>query len=159
MTSLELQLIMHYLGDTTSFFYPYNYGHFRNAGTDEESWNAYQWNPPEYSRYIASDPSASAKPTWQQITDSLVSVQLIEIRTHQLSEIRGECRGRICDNYGETSIENEILKRLRNGHTAAQDTERDRLRAKYTTIKSTIEAANYSTLLVFDASVDSLWSA
>ena len=132
-----------------------------NPPLKKTAWDAYQWNPPEYmsNEHPVLDPDASEKPTWQEIIAVIELAQLPIIRKRRLRELRRECQKRISIAYGETVLEDEILKRLRNGHTAEQDTERDRLRAKHTTIKSTIETMNYSTLNSFDPTLDSLWSA
>ena len=98
-------------------------------------------------------------PTWAQILGAYQAYWVENNQPRKLSALRRECKNRICLAYGETEAEDEMLKRLRNGHTAEQDTERERLRAKYTTIKASVTAMNYSTLSSFDPRVDNLWSA
>ena len=51
--------------------------------------------------------------------------------------------------YGEGFFDDEVALRLRNGHTLAQDGERDRLRVRYRAIKQQIEAADYETMKTF----------
>ena len=165
MTSGELQLALNYMIRNSGLKLPYDFlpgmepGEW-NPPLTEDEWNTYQWNPPSLlPMYSEADSTASEKPTWQEIVDAVVLATLISILRVKLQELRQECQNRICLNYGENTLNDEILKRLRNGHTAEQDTERERLRTKYTTIKASIAAMNYSTLNSFDVSLDSLWSA
>ena len=72
-------------------------------------------------------------------------------------ELRAECHRLITAAYGEVSIESEILLRLRSGHTEAQDTERDRLRAVYATLKISIETMTLLQLGAFDPTDYAHW--
>lgn len=76
-----------------------------------------------------------------------------------LIALKAECKKRITAAYGETSFDEEIALRLRNGQSGAQDTERDRLRAKYQTLKTAIQALDQAGRNAYDVSVDSHWSA
>ena len=42
----------------------------QNPGEDEATWNAYHWNPPDYSEFTEPDPSAGSKPTWAELVEA-----------------------------------------------------------------------------------------
>ena len=116
----------------------------------ETTWNAYQWNPPEYLKhlpeYSATDANASSKPTWAQIiyasNNPYPEISIEELRDRRLISLRRSCRGRITRAYGEDNHHDEIELRLGGRHTEAQDTERERLRTRYSIIKAWIESTD-----------------
>ena len=46
-------------------------GVYYNVGSDEATWNAYQWNPPQNGSYDEADPNASPKPSWADLLRAL----------------------------------------------------------------------------------------
>ena len=108
------------------------------------TWRKYRWNPPGVPGYDNEepDPAASAKPTWAMIQAALSPAQLAQAKQSALDEVSSICRAKITTiAYGVGSFDKEVLLRLRNGHHASQDRERDRLRALCTTRENAIESA------------------
>ena len=109
----------------------------------ETTWNAYQWNPPQYLQagthtvdgrtfeipadegapYAALDPAASPKPTWTELQTAVSRVMLDNRRYDQLAALKSECRQRITEAYGESTFYDEIETRLGGRHLTEQDTE------------------------------------
>ena len=118
-------------------------------GVDSElDWNNLTWG--------SSDDPASvvAKPTWTV----LVAAYVKWLASLMLENLQNECRRRIIVGYGETDFKDEVSLRLRNAHTTDQDTERDRLRAKYQVLKAQIEGATTEAALVSIAlDADETW--
>ena len=129
-------------------------------------WRAYEWNPPEFvpvgprllKEYGDTDSGASPKPSWQDIRAAWERAALVRGRDRAAAMLREECRARITAAYGERSIEDEILLRLRAGHTAAQDAERDRLRARYRVLVAGLDDMALDALESFDPGEDRHWS-
>ena len=128
-----------------------------------ETWGLYQWNPPGSLAVAegAFDESASAKPTWAMLQAALAPAQLAQARRAALSELDDICQRKIIAAYGVTSMDKEILLRLRNGETPAQNTERDRLRGLHETQEAAINAATTPAAvetLIVAARADAFWA-
>ena len=128
-----------------------------------ETWDLYQWNPPGPLPVPegAFDESASPKPTWAMIQAALAPAQLAQARAAALSELDDICQRKIIAAYGATSMDKEILLRLRNGETPAQNTERDRLRGLHETQEAAINAAPTPAAvetLIVAARADAFWA-
>ena len=129
-----------------------------------ETWEQYRWNPPGAQAYEegAFDADASAKPTWAMLQAALGPAQLEQARRGALAELHDLCRRKITtEAYGVRTTEEEIFLRLRNGETAAQNTERERRRGLYQTHKAAIESAaspEAVAALLTAALADSFWA-
>ena len=129
----------------------------------EETWNDYRWNPPGAQAYEADvfDETASAKPTWAMIQAALAPAELAQAQQSAVAELSALCRRKITAAYGATSLNDEMLLRLRDGETAAQNTERDRLRGMFQTQKTAINGAATTAAvesLLTTALADSFWA-
>ena len=128
-------------------------------------WRTYDWNPPEFlpidpkrlQEFGDTDFEASPKPSWQELRAAYERGAPVIARTRLQRELRAECRGRITGAYGETSTDDEILLRLRVGHAEAQDTERDRLRARYQALVTSLDSMALDALDEFDPRDDRHW--
>lgn len=105
------------------------------------------------------DPSASQKPTWKKLETAFGPAMLIVHRGRLRLEIREETRRRITLGYGEASWQDEMELRARGGETAQQDTERDRLRARYAALRTSLDTMTMKQLEAFDPSDDTHWVA
>ena len=146
----------------------------------QASWDAYQWNPPQYLQtgthivdgreieiptdegapYAALDPAASPKPTWAELQTAVNRVMLDNRRYDQLAALKSECRTRITAAYGENTFYDEIETRLGGRHLTEQDAERVRLQARYAIIKAWIESTDrtLAELDALDLTDDTNWS-
>ena len=127
-----------------------------------ETWEAYQWNPPGLGAYAADvwDAGADPKPTWAMLQAAAAPAELAQAQRRAVGELKTLCRRKITVAYGETSMDDEMLLRLRDGETAAQNTERDRLRGLFQTQKTAINAATTTAAvesLLTAALADSFW--
>jgi len=133
-----------------------------DADFDEARWMAYQWNPPVGYPGLPEDSAASAKPLWVTLVSADRLAQLADRREVHLALLRREAEKRIVWAYGESTLTDEFALRLRGGHTPAQDTERDRIRAKYQQLRAwVLDPARTVEELTdparFDPREDSLW--
>ena len=94
-------------------------------------------------------PWDGAKPTW----GSLVAIG-------NRARLRLESRERIMRAYGEETIEEEILLRLRGGQTPEQDLERERLRGRYSALVAYIQSEDRTSAEIagFDPTDDAHWT-
>ena len=128
----------------------------------EETWGLYQWNPPG-SLAVAEgvfDESASAKPTWAMIQAALAPAELAQAKDRAIAALHELCRRKITVNYGVASVEEETFLRLRDGETADQNTERDRLRTLFRARRDAINGAATTAAvesLLTAALADSFW--
>ena len=137
----------------------------RPGGIDSDftrqAWLDYGWNPipglDDRPGTAGFDPKASAKFSWRQIVWADRQGELLELRTRLTAELQAEARARITAAYGADDWDDEIQRRLAGRHTAAQDTERDRLRAKYQALKKGFETMPLDDLLAFDPTADAHW--
>lgn len=111
----------------------------------ETLWNNYQWNPPVHGHEdpegtFELDDEAPPKPTWEKLMLAYKSFKIPADRLFRVEELRFQCSRRISLAYGENSFEEEVKTRLNNDHTAEEDAERERLRARYAEIKAWILA-------------------
>ena len=127
-----------------------------------ETWASYQWNPPGTPHYAGQppDPAASPKPTWAAIQAALPQAELEQSKEQAIAGLRSLCHHKIIANYGAKDFQGEVYLRLRNGHTAAQDTERDRLKGLFQAREVAINAATTTAAverLRVAATADSFW--
>ena len=107
-------------------------------------WGEYVWNPPGVPHYAGqpADPAASAKPTWAMIQAALAPAELEQAKTLAVNELRSFCQYKITtEAYGVSNIQEEIFLRLRNGHHATKDRERERLQMLCKTREAAIQSA------------------
>ena len=128
-----------------------------------ETWEQYQWNPPGSQAYEvgAFDDGASAKPTWAMIQAALAPAELAQAKGWAIAELHELCQRKITAAYGAASLDDEVLLRLRDGETAAQNTERDRLRTLHRARRDSINAAATTAAvesLLTAALADSFWA-
>ena len=128
-----------------------------------ETWEAYQWNPPGLGAYAAddADDSADPKPTWAMLQAAATPAELAQAQRRAVGELKTLCRRKITAAYGATSLNDEMLLRLRDGETTAQNTERDRLRGLFQTQKTAINGAATTAAvesLLTAALADSFWA-
>ena len=128
------------------------------------TWAAYRWNPPGVAHYDGQsvDSGASAKPTWAMLQAALGPAELAQAQRAALRELRNLCQSKITANYGASGPQEEIFLRLRDGETAAQNTERDRLRNLFRTQKTAINAATTTAAvesLLAAARADAFWAS
>ena len=139
-------------------------------------WDAISWNPgyvaemathqlsfgditaEEAATLRTVDPTASGKPTWGEIVSASSAFYLTGLLTDILNHLKYECQRRIVLQYGADDIQDEILLRLRNEHTPAQDTERDRLRLRYKALVTRVASMDITALEAFNPAEDTLWS-
>ena len=141
-------------------------GEFRGGGAvtfTEETWNAYQWNPPGTLAYVAddSDNSADPKPTWAMLQAAVAPAELAQAQRGAVGELKTLCRRKITAAYGVPSLDDEVLLRLRDGETAEQNAERERLRTLYRARRAAINGAATPTAvesLLAAALADSFWA-
>ena len=138
----------------------------------QEQWEDYGWNPPQFiaqyagpegspsAAYSDPDPNADPKPTWAQIEAAVPLAKMRDTATRLFVLLNDEESLRITRAYGVRTVTDEILLRLRNGASAAQDTERDRLHLRRIEIETDIQAAQTPDELdAIDVSADALWAA
>ena len=124
-------------------------------------WDIYEWNPPgAMGAFQPRDENASEKPTWQAILAACEKAKLQNRRLELCRHLRSQAGRRISSAYDAENYIEEIFLRLRDDHTDAQDTERERLRAKYRELKAWInhEDRTQSELDAYDVTDDSLWA-
>ena len=89
ITNSELQLALLWLKDNRELILPYNHIPTSHNLHDfpyvelgnEEAWDNYRWNPPQYSHYTdVSD--ASAKPTWEEIVNAHKHVRINDLKLY-----------------------------------------------------------------------------
>ena len=125
------------------------------AGT----WANYDW-PSVGGRVgdIGVDAGASEKPTWAALLKASETAATADSLREKQDELKKECRRRITLTYKASDLEDEILLRLRNDGTAAQDTERDRLRGVHANLKTPLATMTLPQLQAFDPTTDSHWA-
>ena len=128
-----------------------------------ETWEQYRWNPPGSQAYEAGafDDGASAKPTWAMLQAALGPAELAQAQHAAIADLHELCRRRITAAYGATSLDDEVLLRLRDGATADQNTERERLRTLFRARRDAINAAATAAAvesLLTVALADSFWA-
>ena len=129
----------------------------------EDTWNSHRWNPPGAVAYPPDtfDADASPKPTWAMLVAAVAPAELAQARERAIADLKALCRRKITAAYGATSLNDEMLLRLRNGETAAQNTERDRLRVLFQMQKTAINAATTTAAvegLLAAARADAFWA-
>ena len=128
-----------------------------------ETWEAYQWNPPGLGAYAVddADDSADPKPTWAMLQAAVAPAELAQAQRRAVAELSALCRRKITAIYGEANLEDEMLLRLRDGETEAQNTERDRLRGLFQARRAAINAATTTAAvesLLAAAIADAFWA-
>lgn len=125
-------------------------------GIDQAKWGAASWNPPQgWVELTTPDPNASEKPTWAKMlaADARMNGGLEKT----IDRLRIEARQRISQAYRAETFEDEIELRLRNGHTAAQDQERDRLRAVYKQQAILLSGMTNTQRMSYNPSSNAIW--
>ena len=129
-------------------------------------WRKYGWNPPEFmtvtdellQEFGDTDWDASPKPSWQDIRKAY-ETSVPKLRRIELAkEIREETQRRIIIVYGADDLNDEILIRLRGEESAYQNAERDRLRAKGSALRASLDGLSLDTLKDYNPGDDSLWT-
>lgn len=172
MNNSDLETALQYLSETgllIPYGYPvgmhneFVYGSHEPAA-DEETWNFYNWNPPQYSDYESPDVLASAKPTWEELNTALTTGLTLTLKNDLVERIDWICTRRVGLVYhprAEIYPDKEWHVRLAGGDLTAQDTERVRLIARYNDLKTRINAAMvYQTLLQIEQVIDNdpIWN-
>jgi len=112
----------------------------------------------EEQGFAKPDPDASPKPTWDEILNAQESMIWMETYTAKWDHVRRECKRRITEQYEATSIEHEILRRLRGATTKEQDDERERLRAVCLAEQIKVGEMTVPMLQAYDPADDSIWA-
>ena len=124
----------------------------------EAEWDAYDWNPPADLSFSDPDPEASPKPTWAELIEAAGHAERDDLVTLHIEALRQECRTRITKAYGESSIEEEILKRLGDAPVAAGDQSRRLMIWRFRELRLWLEVgASLTDLSGFDATDDTHW--
>ena len=110
-------------------------------------WDAFPWSP------------AKDKPTWEQLMAACFYGLAARNKATILEALKSECSRRITAAYGMTEWRDEMEMRLRGESTKAQDAERERIRARYATLKARLNAKDIYDFAAesFDATLDSHW--
>ena len=162
MLQIDIAECLNILGKTELVKLPYGNAPIKPRGSNphgnsfqfsEEEWNAWHW-PTLGRRYRADDTNATEKPSWE----TLVAIHYESLRERLRPLIIAECRRRITRAYGELNETDEIFKRLRGGHTAEQDIERDRLRAVAQAQIASLESMTAEQLLAYNHEKDDVWN-
>ena len=129
----------------------------------EDAWLLYRWNPPGFIAYPddAWDENASPMPTWSMLLQAVGPAELAQAQHAAIAEIHELCQRKITVAYGATNLTDEMLLRLRDGETANQNTERDRLRGLFRARRDAINAAATAAAvkrLLTAARRDSFWA-
>ena len=168
MNRAQFDLALNWLrGQNPPLILPFNAAPGEEPGGDAptftaETWEQYQWNPPGSQAYEvgAFDDAASPKPTWAMIQAALAPAELAQAKDRAIAELHELCQRKITAAYGATSVEEETFLRLRDGETADQNTERDRLRTLYRARRDAINAVATAAAvesLLTAALADSFW--
>ena len=168
MTRAQFMLALNYLrAQEPPLSLPFNAEPGEEPGGEaptftEATWNDYRWNPPGASYPDGVfDETASAKPTWAMLQAAVAPAELAQAQRRAVGELKTLCRRKITAAYGAASLNDEMLLRLRDGETTAQNTERDRLRGLFQTQKTAINAATTTAAvesLLTAALADSFWA-
>ena len=153
--------------------YPYNIHPATYPGGDvpyvmtyKPNWDAYVYNPPMFLSHIEEysqlDSTASSKPTFADIKAAYRRADMADLQKRSLYLLMLEEQKRISIVYGVTTIQDEILYRLRTSAVvlAPKDTERDRLHTKAKLLKVWIKdpVRTLAQLQSLDVSANSHWS-
>lgn len=106
----------------------------------EAGWQAYQWNPPGYRDHAwpVADPSASAKPTWKQLTAYALAVA----RQDAIEALRLWTREQISHRVFQShDLLDEALDAAANRHTDQQKARRDQVVAAYRQARERLRSA------------------
>ena len=168
MTRAQFMLALNYLrAQEPPLSLPFNAEPGEEPGGEaptftEATWNDYRWNPPGASYPdSAFDETASAKPTWAMLQAAVAPAELAQVQRRAVGDLKTLCRRKITAAYGATNLDDEVLLRLRDGETADQNTERDRLRTLYRARRDAINGAATTTAvesLLTAALADSFWA-
>ena len=120
-------------------------GGFKPPLTETE-WAAYEW-------------PGDDKPDWTDIMTAGLTARLKQAQFDKLHSASLECRRRIYKAYGTDNFKDEIFTRLSGASLTTQNTERDRLLAKHTILKATINTAiTLEALDKIDVTTNDHWS-
>ena len=132
---------------------------------DDESWEDYQWNPPDYLDYDEPDPQASPKPTFLAIEAAARAADLLDRQAGLKRRFKKACHEKIAAAYhpqAATDPHREWEVRLSGQDTTAADAERARLVARYQQYRQQIDEAvdivHLAPLDALDPDADSTWA-
>ena len=167
MTHEELEAVFLHLKEIEWLYLPYDLmpgstGRDLTLPLTAAEWNRYEWNPPQYLKHLPEyskpDPVASPKPVWSVLDRHITPAMLAKYRPLAIIHLKDQCEAKIQAAYGQTNKDDEIYLRLRNVQTTSQDTERDRLLARYKKHKTWImERATVDQLKAFIDNPDVGW--
>ena len=110
MNNAELIQVVEWLRDNDGLVLPHGevpgthnevtHGDDVIPGKDEQTWDAYQWNPPQYHEYkTGRDPKASPKPLWIELLNVHRQIFLKAPRDSALDVCDHETTVRIAELY------------------------------------------------------------
>lgn len=151
-----LHAVLHRMADAGEVVLPFGTTPlFSEPEVTEALWNAKSWNPPgQRHTRSESDPLASAKPAWSTLVARYGSQHLRDAILEASKSLRLVGRDAITLAYGARDRDDELNIRLRGDSTAAQDRERERLRARYNAVAAEIAAV--ATQAELDAIVEQI---
>ena len=170
MNDEQLHAAIYHLIETEGLVLPYNVlpgskpgGIVSGIAKDEANWVAYNWRSPHFLSHLTEfsedDTAASDKPTYASLMIASGQGELSDLRMRTLHLVKEETRRRVILAYGANSFDSEIMLRLRGDSTTLQDTERDRLRAIYSSLKATINSGTMSQIQTLDIRNDTTWAS
>lgn len=141
------------LGEPLRLVFPYGVFPGQTPGgtvklNNQKNWDAYQWNPPQFSKHTESqewtwDNPVSPKPTWKMLVDAagIAGRQKADIRKKtMLREYKTWTRAQISAQVFKASdIEDEILDRAHGKFTPAQEDQADEVKKVYRVHKEAVK--------------------
>ena len=161
---MDVQRAIFYLVENEGLILPHgitpgSYPGGQNTEFDQTRWVRYMWNPVPRFLGLGKHIGASPKPTWARLAEVDSNMRREELRAAAYATLDSECHRRItADAYNARDFQHETEIRLRDAHTPAQDTERDRLRAVRREHKELIGWMSLKTLEKYDPAADSVWA-
>ncbi len=166
-----MQTIVEYEPDGVQVPYNLPYGVVPGQGEwkvkplNENDWDEYQWNPPEFLSHKGSEANCAAKPTWKSLVEWATTVE----REEAIQRLRTSCERRITRGYGELTHQDENHQRLKAMEPGADDdlqrritaghAERDRLLTRYHEIKTWLRTlTDLDTLKNLTFETDDYWT-
>lgn len=166
MQSLNVYGSFDYLIEEKGLIIPYGAYPQNGEKTEiftEQDWNKYQWNPPQNLGYIHPDPTASPKPTWQELlntSDKYITKVKKDSLCYSLDLEATKRVGLVYHDRADQFPDKEWNVRLSGIDLTSQNAERVRLVSKYHEIKTLInEATTVEQLEAIDISNDASWSS
>ena len=171
----ELSDVFDDMVQTDGFQFPHDLFPGENIGGNvhlgtREHWEGYDYNPPEYFQnrdhpFAVEDPTADAKPTWDQILERHALLtgknQRLSFRLEVMSEETRRIRAVYIGDLDVPQTEGqEILYRIRASAAdlVEKDTERDRLHRVAVSLGKQTQIMPADQLDDFDPTDDALWA-